>query len=172
MAEERETAAPKFPPDVEERLNAIRERQSAIEAERANRAEALRLPPSHEDMIRAEEAKLAAMEREEADEKAWLAALAKHGKGRVARVTTPDGIIVLRCMTLSEQDECGARLDGLDNQGQRLTVSREMTLDTVVYPARDVVRDRTSKYPGVWTRLYAARDALAVGEVDTIMGKA
>lgn len=172
MSEREQDPKSDYPPQIAEKLRQIEARKAAIDAERATRAAAENLPPSPEDVLRAEEENLARMEREEADERAWRAALAKYGKGRVARVHTPAGIIIMRAMTLAEQDANGARIASLDDDMQRTIVAREVTLDAVVHPAKDAARDVTTRFPGLWVRLYAARDALSVGEVDALTGKA
>ena len=156
----------------EARFNALQERRAAAEAARAQRAAAESLPPSPEQLLKAEEEEIARLEREEADAAAWQSARQKYGKGRVAMVPTPLGAIILRVMSLGEQDTSGQRINALDDAGQKNTVAREVTLDTVVHPSRDKVREITTTFPGLWVRLYQARDALAVGEGEKLQGKA
>lgn len=172
MSEREQDPKNDYPPHIAEKLRQIEARKAAIEAERATRAAAESLPPSPEDVLREEEEKLARMEREEADAKAWRDALAKYGKGRVARIQTPGGMIIMRAMSLQEQDRGGARVAGIEDDMQRQIVAREVTLDYVVHPARETAEALTSRFPGLWLRVYAARDALAVGEADSLSGKA
>lgn len=172
MSEREQDPKADFPPQIAEKLRQIEARKAAIEAERATRAAAESIPPSPEDVLREEEAELARMEREEVDAKAWRDALAKYGKGRVARIQTPDGLVILRTMTLQEQDANGHRVAALDDDVQRTMIARDATLDTVVHPSKESVRNITTRFPGLWVRMYAARDALAVGEADELAGKA
>lgn len=160
-----------IPEAARERFAKIAEQRAQLAAAATVRATAANLPPSADQIIQEAEAALVREQREECDEVAWAEALAKHGKGRVARVETPDGCIIMRTVTLREQDMFVERLAGVSGSG-RLTVAREYTLDTVEYPPREKVRAVTDKFPGIWEHLYAARNALADGEVARISGKA
>ena len=172
LAEQRAKLPEGLGPEHEARFNALQERRAAAEAARAQRAAAESLPPSPEQLLKAEEEEIARLEREEADAAAWQSARQKYGKGRVAMVPTPLGAIILRVMSLVEQDTSGQRINALDDIGQRNAVGREVTLDTVVHPVRDKAREITTTFPGLWVRLYQARDALAVGEGEKLQGKA
>ncbi|MFO0588837.1 MAG: hypothetical protein U0441_14905 [Polyangiaceae bacterium] len=130
------------------------------------------MPPSPEEILRAEEEEVARLEREERDQEAWKSLRAKHGKGRVALIQTPMGAIIMRVQTLAEQDAGGQRINALENETDRLSVVRETTLDCVVYPSREDARKVTDAFPGLWVRLFQARDALSVGESERLTGKA
>ena len=172
MSEREQDPKSNIPPHIAEKLRLIEERKAALAAERSTREAAESLPPFFEDMFCEEEETLVCMEREEADAKAWRAALSKYGKGRVVRIQTPDGLLVMRAMTLQEQDAGAVRIGGIEDDMQRQIAAREVTLDYVVHPAREKAAATTTRYPGLWVRLYAARDALAVGEADSLSGKA
>lgn len=157
---------------VNDRLRAIAERKAQLEAAKKTREAAAALPPSPEDALRAEEEQLARMEREEADEAAWQSALVKHGKGRVGRIRTVEGSIIVRTLTLAESDASGHRIGAAQDSATKTMIGRECTLDVVVYPARDRVRAMCEARPLLWMKLYEVRDALALGEEDALAGKA
>lgn len=90
----------------------------------------------------------------------------------MAAVPTSLGVIVLRVQTLDEQDEDGRGMLALEDPVQRATVARDAVLDTVVYPSRDKAREITDSFPGLWVRIFEAKDALSMGEAEKLRGKA
>lgn len=165
-----------LPPETIQRFRAAAEKAALALAAKATREAAAALPPSPEDVLREEEERAALLERREADEKAWTAALVTHGKGRVGFLETPRGRVILRAMTVVEADDKSARLAAIESYSMRVQVGREGTLDLVVpsgsHPGRDAVRETLGLYPGLWSDAYDLRDALARGEVEALMGKA
>lgn len=164
-------------PDAQlQRFRAIGERQAQVAAARATREAAAKLPPSPEDILREEEEALARAEREEADAKAWGEAMKRYGRGRVGHFDTPKGRIILRTMTLAEQDAHAARLAGAEAYQLRVEIGRESVIQSVVpsgsHPSGDAVRATLTEYPGLWGRAYDLRDALAEGTAEELMGKA
>lgn len=164
--------SPDLPPEIADRLRAIKERQAQIEASKATRAAADALPPTPEELLRAEEEKLARMEREEADEKAWRELRAKHGKGKVARIPTPLGDIILRARTMAEADSDHKRIVAAREGGVSETVARETILEKVVYPTQDKARKILECAHGYWVDIINARDALDRMECEDLAGKA
>lgn len=173
MSEEKDqNKAPAVPPAIAEKLRIIEARKADLAAARATRAAAESLPPSPEDVLRSEEEALARMEREEADEQAWRAALAKHGKGRVVRIPTPGGIIILRARTGAQVDADAARIGGVQNAGgDVITVARDCLMGQTVHPTLERAGTILEVTPGFWTTLYQARDALDFGQAEDFMGK-
>lgn len=161
-----------IPEAARERFAKIAEQRAQLAAAASVRATAASLPSSPDQILRDAEAALAREQREEADETAWADARAKYGKGRVGRLDTSEGAIILRVMSLAEQDRSGARITAMPEGIERAVVVRECTLDTVVYPARARVSEITSMYPGLWVRIFELREQLSVGEAERIEGKA
>lgn len=160
---------------IAERLRAIAERKAHLVAAKATREAAASLPPSPEEQLRAAEEELARLEREEADERAWAESLAKHGKGKVARVPTRRGAIILRARGGAQMDADAARIASAKETGGAAAVTavaRECLLDQVEYPSKDAVRKMLEEMPGHWSSMYSARDALDFGEAEDLAGKA
>jgi len=153
------------------RLLAVHEQRAQFAALAATRAAAAALPPSAADILAAEEEALAKEAAREAGEKAWTDALAKYGKGRVGRIATVDGLVVMRVATGAENDTNVNRI-GSAPEGMRTAIAKECTLDGVVYPTRDRAREICERWPGVWLKMYELRDALMSGEESALTGKA
>lgn len=156
---------------VRGRLLAVHEQRAQLAAAAATRAAAAALPPSAAALLAAEEEALAKEAEREAGEKAWADALAKHGRGRVGRIATVDGAIVMRVATGAENDANVNRI-GSAPEGLRTSVAKECTLDGVVYPSSARAREICERWPGVWLKMYELRDALMSGEEDALTGKA
>lgn len=123
-------------------------------------------------VIRKMQAEADAAQRELADDAEFEKAETQYGRGRVARLRTVEGSILLRAMTLEETDKAEARAAALQAPAERTTVHREALLDLVVYPSVAEVRKRVQKYPALWSILYVARDRLITGVEEEHEGKA
>ena len=169
-----EDALASLPEAMRARFAQIAEREAQLTAAAATREAAAKLPPSPEQLLAEAEEALAKEQRTEADAAAWEAARAKYGKGRVGKIPTVDGAIIMRVPTIAEKDAAGIRLEGVPEGqvGTRVAVAREASLDLVIHPSRDVARALCDRWPGVWMKLYELRDALCSGEEDALVGKA
>jgi hypothetical protein len=107
-------------------------------------------------------AKLAAAELE-ADSIFRKALVDFGGKERVARIFTEEGSIILRAMTLPETDDYVQRAEALPSTAEKVLVSREALADTVLYPSRELFNTAVERWPGLWTFLFMARDAMIAG---------
>lgn len=161
-----------LPEDAIAKLRTIAEKRGHLKAARATREAAAALPPSPAQLLADAEALLAREQRDEADESAWSAALQKYGKGRVGRIRTLDGAIVLRATTAIEYDETGRRVSAFDDAARRSAVVKEAAIDGAVHPSKDVLRAILDKYPALWNRMYELRDALMEGVENELLGKA
>ena len=124
-----------------------------------------------DELVRRAQAEAERVRREAREAKEFESAEAKHGRGRVALVRTVEGAIIFRAMTLEETDAAELRAGQLQNIPERTIVHREAFLDTVEYPSKDEVRQRTRKYPALWGILYSTRDRMIVGVEEDLAGK-
>lgn len=157
---------------IADRLRAIAERKAQLEAAKATRVAAASLPPSPEEALRAEEEKLAQMEREEADERAYLEAVKRHGRGRVARVRTVSGDLVFRVQTGNEIDDGGDRITAAPDARVRALITKEVYMGALVHPAREAASAILESWPGRWEDVFNTVSALNAGRVAELEGKA
>lgn len=103
-------------------------------------------------------------ERTRADDAVFFSLEEKHGKGRVGRVETVDGAILMRPATETEMDAAALRAskDGLSALDQE-KIFRSAILATVEHPARSKVDATMSRYPGLWPKVIKERDQLISG---------
>jgi hypothetical protein len=152
----------------QEAAAALATESAAAEQERAARVAAAASPEALVEQLlaKAEEARQERERaaREAADDAAYRAACAKHGKDHVARIRTVRGSIILRGMTGRQwEDHCDriAELEGRPDD--ILKVSRESVFETLEHPARPTLQEWLDEYGGLWMSLHGARDALVMG---------
>ena len=120
-----------------------------------------------------------AAEREAADEKAWAELEEKHN-GRLARIYTEGGSIILRGMTEKEVALIQARVDGLVESALDAKDPKRAAADSIkgyqegvfrsalVHPDVEKARAILSTFPGAWNDVYAARDLLNRGRREAL----
>jgi len=171
MNDAREAQLAAMPKAIADQMRKLDEKRAAIEAAKKTREAAALLPQGPDALLKAEQEALKKLERDEADAVAWIGALGKYGKGRVGKLTTSEGMIILRVMTEAELDAGAARVGPLQGNAQVTIVYRELALDQVVHPTRDRVREMCAARPGIWNQIYQLRDALADGDEAALEGK-
>jgi hypothetical protein len=145
------------------------ERELAIEtearaAEEAREADPHTLIEAMRETTRQKREARELAERTRADDAVAHTLEEKHGKGRVGRVETVEGAILMRPATETEMDAAALRAskDGLSALDQE-KIFRSAILATVEHPARSKVDATMARYPGLWPKVIAERDRLISG---------
>lgn len=153
--------------DLEHEAEAL----AALEAEEAARKNA---PESVIAGMQAEAAQkraaLALAKRELVADGVYAKMCAEHGEGRVGRLITKEGSVILRPMTLAEVDAAtmGAKdLKGLDV----LKFGREQIKSIAVYPSAEELDKLADRYVGLWSELFGVRDAISQAAREDTAGK-
>jgi len=123
------------------------------------------------DIKRAREA----AETEAADDAMWASLCEKHGEGRLRRIYTEMGSIILRGMTEQESTAVDLRAQSVTASALEKGDEQRALRDTVkiyqeaistkaaLHPKPEKIKEITASYPGLWMDLYAARDELNRG---------
>lgn len=143
------------------------EEQQAAEQATKRKAEA----ESPETLIALAQEKAAAVKREReraaqeaADDRAYARAVKEQGGAhRVGRIDTHEGTIILIPMTGTAYEDFADRISHLTEDHDLTRVSQETIWKTLYHPARDRFDELVSRFPGVWPRLFNARNALIDG---------
>lgn len=116
----------------------------------------------------AREARLEA-ESARAEEEDFAALEVTYGKGRVGRLRTVSGTFFMRPLSEAEVDKSEARAAALTKADERISVGKQMTLDTIVHPRlpqkeqRAKAASHLAAYPADWTAFFRERDRLISG---------
>lgn len=113
----------------------------------------------------------AALERATLDELNWTKLVKDHGRKRIKRLDTKEGMVVVRCPTEEETVEQGLKV--LDIKPiEREAVARDYLASLVIYPVDsnpdkpEPVRDIAAKWPGLWEDLNLAVQLLQSSRAD------
>ncbi len=113
----------------------------------------------------------AALERATLEELNWSKIVKDHGKNRVKRLPTKEGMVVVRCPT--EEETVNQGLAILDIKPiERESVARDYLASLVIYPVdsnpekQEPVREIASKWPGLWEDLNYAVQMLQSSRAD------
>jgi hypothetical protein len=146
------------------------EEQAAAE-ELARRKTAAESP---EAMIEAATEKAAALKREReraaiesGDDRAYTKAVREHGGDhRVARVRTHEGSILLTPMGASAWEGFKDRIAELKSDADIDRLAKETIYETLYHPTPARFDEIVGRFPGIWTHLYTARNALVDGVLE------
>jgi hypothetical protein len=120
-----------------------------------------------------------AAEVEAADAKAFAELAEKHG-GRVRRIYTEAGSVILRAMTEAEVEAVEARARGVAAAALDAGDDKRAEADTVkayregiftkalAHPTADKARAILAAFPGAWLDVYSARDELNRGRREAL----
>lgn len=113
----------------------------------------------------------AALERATLEELHWQKLAKEHGKNRLKRLPTKEGMVVVRCPTEEETVDQGLKI--LDIKPiERETVARDYLASLVIYPVDsnpdkpEPVREIGAKWPGLWQDLDMAVQLLQSSRAD------
>jgi hypothetical protein len=113
----------------------------------------------------------AALERATIEELHWSKLVKEHGKKRLKRLPTKEGMVVVRCPT--EEETVSQGLAILDIKPiERESVARDYLASMVIYPVDanpdkpEPVREIASKWPGLWEDLNYAVQMLQSSRAD------
>jgi hypothetical protein len=173
-----------FPPTWTSEAQAeFLEAQAELDAELAFEAEAKAAQEAHDAdpstaieamraTVRAKREARELAERTRADDAVFASLEEKHGKGRVGRVETVDGAILMRPETEMEMDAAMIRAgaEGMSVLDQEKTL-RAAILATIEHPARGKVERTLSTYPLLWGAVVKERDRLISGVREAVQKK-
>lgn len=95
---------------------------------------------------------------------------AEHGEGRVGRLITKEGSVILRPMTLAEVD--AATMSAKDLKGlDVIKFGREQVKSICVYPSAEELNRLADRYVGLWGELFGVRDAISQAAREDTAGK-
>jgi hypothetical protein len=163
-----------------EELVSEERRLAKLEADERTEAESseAKLAAQRQRLAEAKRAREAA-EVEAADAKVWAALSEKHA-GRVRRIYTEGGSIILRAMTEAEVEAVEARARGVAAAALEAGDDKRAEADAMkayregiftkalAHPTADRARAILAAFPGAWLDVYAARDELNRGRREAL----
>lgn len=100
------------------------------------------------------------LERATVDDMKYRELRTKHGRGRVGKLDTKGGMVVLRAPSDKEATEHGLEVTNCDNAADREALARQYLVRLCEHPSKEKILDIAGKWPGLWADLNGLQDRL------------
>lgn len=126
-----------------------------------------RIEAAREEQAEAEEQKRL-LERASIETIAWKDLLRSHGRRRIRRLDTKEGLVVVRCPSEQETIDQGLAMADI-TPAERAVVARKYLASLVVYPSPESkIEEIGKKWPGLWDDLDMAVRLLQSSRADEL----